>query len=86
MLCSEKRPDRKLLLNTASARRFEAVVQMVMFICFCPLPRARHRRGDVGGAFVTRRQRFPRRRLRRCRKAPTPPFPPADASRPLFSL
>jgi hypothetical protein len=57
-----------------------------MFICFIPLLRARRRCGGVGGAFVRRKQRFPRWWWLRCREALTPLLPPAGASRLLFSL
>jgi hypothetical protein len=74
----------EVALEHSECTPVEAVVQIVMLICFTPLLRARHRCG--GGAFVARRQCSPRWRSRQCRKALTPPLPPAGASRLLFSL
>jgi hypothetical protein len=76
----------EVALEHSECTPVEAAVQIVMFICFTPLLRAGHRRGGVGGAFVTRRQRFPRCRTLRCRQALTPTLPPAGVARPSFSL
>jgi hypothetical protein len=76
----------EVALEHSECTPVEAVVQIAMFICSTPLLRARRRLGGVGGAFVARRNCSFRRRSRRCRKALTPPLPPAGASPLLSSL